>query len=288
MDIDLHTHSLASDGTDTPAGLIGKAAAAGLSVIALTDHDSIAGWPAALEALPPGLTLIRGTEFSCVHTRADGRRTRLHLLGYLYDPEHPGLRAERERLQADRLGRGRRIVENLAAAGYPITWQRVSELAEGGSIGRPHVARALVEQGIVGSVGEAFGDLLSSRSPYYAEKHDTDVFEAIALVLAAGGLPVFAHPLARTRGAVVGDDVIVAMAQAGLVGIEVEHPDQVEADRVLLRGLAAELGLIPTGSSDYHGSNKTTGLAAGRTDPLAYEELISRPTAIAPVTGSAH
>ncbi len=282
MVIDLHTHSTASDGTDTTTELVVKARAAGLDVLAITDHDTTGGWDEALAARPAGLTVVTGTEFSCVH-EVDGRRISLHLLGYLFDPNHEALRAERARLRESRLGRGRQIVQNLAADGIPITWERVAELSDGGAVGRPHIARALVENGVVGSVGEAFTDLLSSRSKYYARKADTDVFMAIEMVLAAGGVPVFAHPLATRRGPVVDDAVITRLAEAGLVGLEIEHPDQSPEEREHLRRLAADLGLIGTGSSDYHGSNKTIALGACTTRPDVYADLISRARAAQPV-----
>ncbi|MGH8860817.1 MAG: PHP domain-containing protein, partial [Jatrophihabitantaceae bacterium] len=174
--IDLHTHSTASDGTDAPAELVARAAAAGVDVLAITDHDTAAGWDEALAARPDGLTIVPGTEFSCVWIPAEGWRISLHLLGYLYDPEHPGLRAERARLRAARLDRGRRMVENMAADGIPITWPQVQRFAGDGPVGRPHIGRALVEASVVPDVDAAFGDLLSSRRPYYVRKADTDVF----------------------------------------------------------------------------------------------------------------
>ena len=284
MRIDLHAHSTASDGTDAPAELVVAARAAGLDVLAITDHDSTAGWAAAAAALPPGLTLIRGAEFSCVYRDPNGRRTSLHLLGYLFDPEHEGLRAERVRLLENRRGRGRAIVDKLAADGIPVTWEQVSGLADGGAVGRPHIGRALVAQGVVADVDAAFADLLSSSSKYYVAKADTDVFEIIRLLRVAGGVAVFAHPLARRRGAVVGDDVIAAMTGAGLVGIEIDHPDHTPADRGHLAELAADLGLIGTGSSDYHGTNKRTPLGACTTDPAAYEAIVGLATAADPLT----
>ena len=284
MTIDLHTHSTASDGTDRPAELVAKAAAANLSVLAITDHDTTAGWDEALGALPPGLTLVTGTEFSCAYNEPDGTRISLHLLGYLFDPDHDGLRAERARLRVSRLSRGRAIVDNMIADGVPVTWNRVVEIARGGAVGRPHIARVLVENRVVASVDEAFAALLSSRSKYYVPKADSDVFEAIGLVRDAGGITVFAHPLARRRGAVVGEDVIAAMAQAGLHGIEVDHPDHVPDDRARLAVLAGELGLIGTGSSDYHGTNKTIDLGACTTSRAAYEQLLNHETARQPVT----
>jgi hypothetical protein len=282
MRIDLHAHTTASDGTDNPAELMAAAAAAGLDVVAITDHDTTAGWDEALATRPAGLTLVPGVEFSCLRVEPDGRRISLHLLAYLLDRTDTELQAEWQRLRESRRTRGREMVERLAADGYPITWDQVSTLAATGSVGRPHLARALVESGVVPDVDTAFRDLLSSRQRYYVRKADTDVFAALALIRAAGGLPVFAHPLAHRRGPVVSDDTIAAMAAAGLVGLEVEHPDHDADDRVHAAALARDLGLVGTGSSDYHGTNKTTPLGARRTDPDAYERLIALPSAIRP------
>ena len=277
MRIDLHTHSNASDGTDTPAELVAAAAAAGLDVLAITDHDTTGGWDEALAHRPPGLTVVCGTEFSCVHLDADGRRISLHLLGYLYDRDDQRLRTERARLRADRARRGKQMVENMAADDIPITWTQVQQLAGNGPIGRPHIGRALVAAGVVPDVDTAFRDLLSSRRPYYVRKPDIDVFAAIELVRAAGGLPVFAHPIARRRGPVVSDETVAAMARAGLVGLEVDHPDHDADDRAHAAALADDLGLIGTGSSDYHGTNKLTPIAACTTAPQAYEALLALP-----------
>jgi predicted metal-dependent phosphoesterase TrpH len=281
--IDLHAHSTASDGTDTPAQLMAAAHAAGLQVVALTDHDTTAGWAEAVAARPAGLTLVLGAEFSCVREEPDGRRISLHVLGYLFDPEDRALRDEQRRLREHRRQRARRMVERMQQDGVAIDWQRVSTLAEGGSVGRPHLARALVDAGVVPDVPTAFASILSSRSPYYIRKADTDVLAAVRLIRAAGGVPVFAHPLARRRGPVVSDEVVAAMATAGLVGIEVEHPDHDEDDRAHAARLAAELDLVPTGSSDYHGSNKTTRLGRCQTPASAYERLLSRATARRPI-----
>jgi predicted metal-dependent phosphoesterase TrpH len=281
--IDLHAHTTASDGTDTPAELVVAAAAAGLDVLAVTDHDTTGGWAEALAARPTGLTIVRGAEFSCFHADAAGRRISLHLLGYLFDPDDQVLRAERARLRDSRLGRGRRMVENLAADGYPITWDRVRELAAGGTVGRPHIGRALVEAGAVRDVDAAFVHLLSSRQKYYVRKEDMPVLHAVRLIRAAGGLPVFAHPFAHRRGPIVADDAIAAMTEAGLVGLEVDHPDHDADSRVRAAGLARDLGLIAMGSSDYHGSNKANRLGDCTTDPAAYEQLLALPTARRPV-----
>jgi predicted metal-dependent phosphoesterase TrpH len=289
MRIDLHAHSTASDGTDPPAALVAAAHAAGLDVVALTDHDTTVGWGEAARAVPPGLTLVPGLELSCRWSPPNGERpTELHLLGYLVDPAHPGLVAALAALRDSRLGRARRMTERMAADGLPVRWERVAELAGDASVGRPHIARTLVEAGVVASVDEAFATLLRAGSPYHELKQDLDALTGVRLVTGAGGVVVFAHPLARMRGRVVGDDAVVAMAAAGLAGLEVDHPDHGPADRQHLRRLAADLGLLVTGSSDYHGTNKRVRVGAGGlTAPAAYEALVARATGSAPVVGPA-
>jgi predicted metal-dependent phosphoesterase TrpH len=279
--IDLHAHSSVSDGTDSPALLVGVAAAAGLDVVALTDHDTTAGWAAAEAARPAGLTVVPGMELSCRWFPSDSPPISVHLLAYLFDPQHPAFAAERVRLREERLSRGERIVTALAADGHPVAWERIVERSEGGVVGRPHIARALVEAGVVESVDHAFATLLHHRSPYYAAKADTDVLDGIRLVRAAGGVPVFAHGLATKRGRVVGDDAVAAMTAAGLLGLEVDHPDHTPDQRAYLRALADGLGLIRTGSSDYHGTNKTTPIAACTTEPDQYEALLAAGTGVA-------
>src|SRR3954454_24326279 len=282
MRIDLHTHSSASDGTETPAGLLASAQAAGLDVVALTDHDTTAGWPIAEAARPRGLTVVPGMELSCRWFPDDRPPISVHLLAYLFDPPHPGFAAERSRLRDERLERGERIVRSLAADGYPVSWEGIVERSEGGVVGRPHIARALVDAGVVASVDHAFTTLLHHHSPYYVAKVDTDVREGIALVRAAGGVPVFAHGLATKRGRVVGDAAVAAMVEAGLMGLEVDHPDHAPDERAHLRGLAADLDLIVTGASDFHGTNKTTPIGACTTDPDQFEAILAAGTGSAP------
>ncbi|WP_266389236.1 PHP domain-containing protein [Streptomyces canus] len=282
MRIDLHCHSTASDGTDTPAELVRNAAAAGLDVVALTDHDTTRGYAAALAALPVGLTLVTGAELSC---RIGG--VSMHMLAYLFDPEEPALLAERELVRDDRVPRARAMVARLQELGVPVTWEQVARIAGDGSVGRPHVATALVELGVVASVDDAFtGEWLADGGRAYVEKHETDPFEAIRLVKGAGGVTVFAHPGASKRGHTVPESAIAEMAAAGLDGIEVDHMDHDEDTRVRLRGLAKELGLLTTGSSDYHGSRKTVALGAYTTDPEVYGEITRRATGAFPVPGA--
>ncbi|MEV5969227.1 PHP domain-containing protein [Streptomyces sp. NPDC051921] len=282
MRIDLHTHSTASDGTDTPAELVRNAAAAGLDVVALTDHDTTRGYAEAVAALPEGLTLVTGAELSC---RLDG--VSLHMLAYLFDPEEPALAAERELVRDDRVPRARAMVGKLQELGVPVTWEQVARIAGDGSLGRPHVAEALVELGVVPDVSGAFTpEWLADGGRAYVEKHELDPIEAIRLVKAAGGVTVFAHPLAVKRGECVPESAIVRLAEAGLDGIEVDHMDHDEPTRTRLRGLAGELGLLTTGSSDYHGSRKTCALGDCTTDPEIYGEITRRATGAFPVPGA--
>ena len=282
MRIDLHTHSSVSDGTESPAELLASARDAGLDVVALTDHDTTAGWSAAEAARPGGLTVVPGREMSCRWFPGNQPPISVHLLAYLFDPTHPAFAAERGRLRDERLERGERIVAALAGAGYAVSWEAIVERSEGGVVGRPHIARALVEAGAAESVDHAFATLLHHRSPYYVTKADTDVREGIALVRAAGGVPVFAHGLATKRGRIVGDEAIGTMVEAGLMGLEVDHPDHSADERAHLRGLAADLDLITTGASDYHGTNKATPIAACTTDPAQLEAILAAGTGSAP------
>lgn len=272
MTIDLHTHSTASDGTDSPAALIHAAAAAGLDVVAITDHDTTRGWDEAEAALTPGLRLVPGAELSCQFERAGQPPIAMHLLAYLFDAQNVALDQRLAGVCRDRIERAQRMVQLMADDGLPISWAEIYEAADGGTIGRPHLARALVSAGVVDSVNAAFAGPLSWRSPYYVPKGDVPVFEAVSLVRAAGGVCVFAHP--RRRGRQVDDDGVAELAAAGLHGIEVDHPDHDPQARLELRTLAGDLGLVRTGSSDYHGSNKSTPIGACTTAPEEFLALL--------------
>jgi 3',5'-nucleoside bisphosphate phosphatase len=278
--IDIHAHSSASDGTELPADLVRSAAAAGLDVVALTDHDTTSGWAAAVEALPAGLTLVRGAEISC---EIDG--VSMHLLAYLFDPAHEGLAEEMGMAFDDRTPRAKAIIAKLAAAGYPVVWQDVLNLLEpGATVGRPHIADVLVAKGIVPDRNTAFTELLHNDGPFFVDHYYVEPVRAVELVRAAGGVPVFAHPAASHRGRTVDDTVIAKLADAGLAGIEVDHRDNPPEARVRLREMAAELGLLVTGASDYHGTGKPNLLGENTTDPEVFAALVDQATGADVVT----
>lgn len=260
--IDLHTHSADSDGTERPGDVARAARAAGLDVFALTDHDTTSGWQEAGDAAAAaGISFVPGMEISC--TTGDG--ISVHLLSYLHDPEEPALLAEIESSRSSRLTRAARMVE-LLSEDYPIDWDIVREhVHDGATVGRPHIADALVTVGVVESRSAAFASVLSSRSRYYVAHHAPDPVHAVRLVRAAGGVPVFAHPLATARGRVVGPEVFEAMIDAGLAGLEVAHRDNPEDARARLVRMASEHDLLVTGSSDYHGSGKPNRLGENLT-----------------------
>jgi 3',5'-nucleoside bisphosphate phosphatase len=286
--IDLHTHSSVSDGTDSPADLVAAAAAAGLDVVALTDHDTTKGWAAATEALPAGLTLVRGAELSCTSPDGRGRTCTVHLLAYLFDPDSPTIVAEQHRLRGDRRQRLRKMADRMREDGLPIDPDEVmASLPAGSSAGRPHLAMTLQRAGLVGSVGEAFDRYLGDGSRYYLPRADTPVRDAIHMIDDAGGVTVLAHAFAHTRGRTVTPEVIDDLAAAGLAGIEVDHPDHDPEARAQLRGIAAELRLPVTGSSDYHGRNKSVALGAETTDPAMFDRLAGRATGVSLLNGHA-
>lgn len=274
MRIDLHAHSTASDGTDRPAELMLAAAAAGLDVVAITDHDTTGGWAEAEAARPAGLTVIPGAEFSTQLPWQDWTAS-VHLLGYLFDPLDPAIVTEHLRLRAERLQRGTRMVELMIAAGLPISVAQVLEIAGSAPVGRPHIGRALVDAGVVGSVTEAFAGPLSGRAGFYVPKADTPLPAAIEMIAAAGGVSVIAHPRGRGEARVLTPDRLTELAALGLNGVEVDHPDHGPQERAELRELADRLGLLTTGSSDYHGHNKTLELGQETTAEATLQDILA-------------
>ncbi|MER1996074.1 MAG: PHP domain-containing protein [Arthrobacter sp.] len=270
MRIDLHTHSNVSDGTEAPGAVMASAAAAGLDAVALTDHDSTAGWGEAAEAARSlGLVFVPGMEVSC--RTAEG--ISVHVLSYLHDPSHPGLLAEIAKSRSARVSRAERMVERLSED-YPISWSDVQEqVAPGATIGRPHIADALVAAGVVPNRSAAFTGILTGRSRYFVAHYAPDPAHAVRLIREAGGVPVFAHPEASARGRVVGEQTYLEMIEAGLAGVEIEHRDNPEEGRAYLRRLAAEHSLLVTGSSDYHGTGKPNLLGENTTSAEALERI---------------
>lgn len=282
MRIDLHTHSTWSDGTDSPAELVAAAVAAGLDVIALTDHDVMSGWGEAGRAgLDHGLTVVPGIEISCSIERIS-----VHLLAYFPDPDHPALVAELTRARDSRSSRLRRMTELIAADGYPIDHAQVqARAAPGATLGRPHLADALVAAGVVPDRSAAFADLLASNGPYYVTHYALDPVHAVEVVTESGGVPVMAHPFASARGRVVTDRVIEQMTEAGLFGLEAHHRDHTAAGRRHALELAGRLGLQVTGSSDYHGTGKPNRPGEHTTAPDVFEAILERGSG-APMLGA--
>lgn len=282
MRADLHCHSTASDGTQPPADVMRRAAAADLDVIALTDHDTVAGHREAAAALPPGLTLMPGMELSC---RIEGHS--VHILAYLFDPANDRLAGEMAEIRESRLYRARAMVDKLAALGAPVTWDQVSEIAAGGVVGRPHIARALVNAGVVARVEDAFGpEWIGPGGRAHVPRYALDPVRAIRLVLAAGGVTVLAHPRGSQRGWRIPDEVIGEFAAVGLTGIEVYHPQHDDAERARLAELASRLGLVVSGGSDDHG--QLTGFRIGTVlaPDDAYQQLVDRASGAVPVTAA--
>ena len=268
--IDLHTHSLASDGTDTPGELINKAHACGISVLGLMDHDTVAGWDEAISYLRPGMSLVLGSEISC--QTLDG--TSVHMLGMLFDRDNSALSEVLSTTRDNRLTRMNRIVARLNEAGFEITIEDVlAQLAPGATLGRPHLADALIAKKIVASRDEAFTELLHNNSKYYISHYSPTPEDAIKLIKQAGGVAVIAHPLASLRGRTVSIESFKSMVEAGLDGIEISHRDQSEDERQLLREVVEQYGIIATGSSDYHGNGKLNELAEFTTTPEDFEAL---------------
>jgi predicted metal-dependent phosphoesterase TrpH len=271
--IDLHTHSNVSDGTDSPSELINKALSQGLKVLALTDHDSTGGWTEAITALRPGMDLVLGSEISC---QAEGGFS-VHMLGLLFDGENQPLQDSMAKVRDNRVGRMERIIAKLNGAGINITMEEVLlELSDGATLGRPHLADALIKKGVAKNREEVFAELLHNNSKFYIPHYSPSPEDVIKMVKDAGGVAVIAHPFASLRGRTIDESAFEPMVDAGLDGIEVFHRDHAPEQQELLLRIAREFDLVATGSSDYHGQGKLNLLAEFTTTEENWERLESR------------
>lgn len=279
--IDLHTHSSVSDGTQTPSQLVAAAVESGLGAMAITDHDSTAGWVEAFAAASgTGLIVIPGMELSTNYGPAS-----VHMLAYLFDANDGGIVAETARIRDGRLHRAESIVAKIAAD-YDLTWDDVlAESSDGTTLGRPHIADALVRKGIVANRTAAFESILHWRGGYYEKYYAPTPLEGVRMIVRAGGVPVLAHPATRGKYRPMDDTVIAQLADEGLFGLEVGHRDNTAEGKERLLVLAKKLGLEVTGSSDYHGEGKPNRLAENATDPEVLEKLIARGTGSTPYYG---
>ena len=276
--IDLHTHSSVSDGTETPSELVHAAAAAGVGTVALTDHDTTAGWAEAARAAgEAGVTVIPGMELS---TRVEFAS--VHMLGYLFDPDDPALMAETERIRAGRLQRAEDMVRRIGED-YDITWADVmAQATDGATVGRPHIADALVARGLAPDRSAAFAGILHWRAGYYLPHYAPDPLTGVRLIRGAGGVPVIAHPGTGGRGRVVTEERLRRLVDAGLFGLEIDHRENTPDGKERLRELADRFGLAVTGSSDYHGAGKPNRLAENTTAPEVLDRIIEEATGAAP------
>jgi predicted metal-dependent phosphoesterase TrpH len=270
--IDLHTHTTASDGTDSPFALVNKALSAGITVLGLTDHDTTSGWTEAISAARKPISLALGAEISTL--TEDG--ISVHMLGLLFDGENSEIQAMLSDARDTRIPRMKKMVELLRSDGFAISMEDViAATPEGATLGRPHLADALVKNGVVKSRDEAFAELLTNDSKYFVT-HATPTPEvAIRTIVAAGGVAVIAHPMASRRGDVISISIFSDLVAAGLHGIEIDHRDHTASERTELRQVADELNLVITGASDYHGQGKLNSLGENLTDPAQWERLES-------------
>ena len=270
--IDLHTHTTCSDGSDTPLALIKKAASSGITVLGVTDHDSTSGWAEATASLHGNLKLALGAEVSCLTED----NVSVHMLGLLFDGENKPLQQLLSDCRDTRIPRMKKMIENLQGAGYEITLEDVAAATpEGATLGRPHLADALVAKKIIKSRDEAFTDLLHNESPFYVSHFAPTPEDTIRAIRAAGGVAVIAHPFASRRGQTLSPETFTSLVDAGLNGIEVFHRDQSEDERSQLIEIARALDLVITGASDYHGTGKLNQLGENTTTAAEWERLES-------------
>lgn len=276
---DLHMHSLHSDGTEPPADVVAAAARHGMRTMALTDHDTTTGWAeAAAAAQTLGVTFIPGMELSAAH---HGRS--VHILAYLFDPEHAGLRAVTDRIRDSRVGRAEAMVRNIGND-YDFTWDDVlAQTSDGATVGRPHIADALVARGYAADRSAAFDEILHPGRGYFVSHYAPDPVSAVSLIVEAGGVPVIAHPVPAGRGRMLQLDVLRELIDLGLGGFEIGHRENTEEGKHTLRRLAREHDLIVTGSSDYHGTGKPNQPGEFTTTDEMVARIIAAGTGNAPI-----
>ena len=288
--IDLHAHTNHSDGKDTPTELVQNAAKVGIKILAITDHDTVSGWDEAITAAQShGLGLIPGIEVSTRAVTPSGHGVSVHMLAYLPDPNNQALITALNRTKESRMVRAREMVARLSKD-YPIDFELVlSQLPQGSTIGRPAIADALVEAGIVPTHSDAFTSILHRSSPYYVSEKSLDTIEAITLIRQAGGVSVMAHPLIDFPPGAKREDLPRAhfetLIEAGLNGLEVDHRAVPNVAKVWLRDLALKHNLIVTGSSDYHGvGGKDNLLGENVTSPEMLDRIIDQASGFEPLT----
>lgn len=275
---DLHLHSNHSDGTQTPAEVMRQAYAHGVRTVALTDHDRSTGWDeAAGAAASLGMTFLPGMELSAKYEWRS-----VHVLGYLFDPDDGPLRTETDRIRGDRIGRAERIVRNIGRD-YDLVWADVlAQTAGDATVGRPHIADALVARGIVADRSAAFDGILHPREGYYEPHYAPDPLTAVNLITGAGGVAVIAHPVTSGRDRMMPIPFIERLVAAGLGGFEIDHRENTEAGKKVLRDLATTHDLIVTGSSDYHGAGKPNVPGEHTTSDEMVARIIERATGTEP------
>ena len=270
MKIDLHTHTTCSDGTDSPTQLMHEALMSGLDVIAITDHDTISGWNEAISARRGKLKLVLGAEISCLTENGES----VHMSALLFDGNDEILNKTLEMSRDDRLPRMSKMVELMASDGIDISMADVERAKPlGATMGRPHLADALVAKKIVPNRDTAFEKFLSNSSKYYVSHIAPTPIEAIKQIRNAGGVAVIAHPFSSFRGHLLNEEFFQPMLDAGLCGIEVDHRDQNPNEREILRNVAKDLNLCVTGASDYHGDGKLNLLGENSTAIEEWERL---------------